>query len=239
MSNLDLISFERTDYVPSHIEEVAMKVAEHFKIPRDYLPEYCQLIRTSKRWTIKNLEKKLLNWKNMFSRVSGRNKIIEVTETSFIKCRTNEDIHKLRGVLVEALIIGCNGGADILKQKNFGWGAKVNINLSHGNIEVKYICNHPTNVDCFRRSTVDFGSWDGYHGKFYECKVQPDNIQCKEVQYMKKLKEELSNNNISHEIFFLCADSRDEVIIKLKSMGLNTVEFKPLGFEDLSAMVSA
>ncbi len=55
---------------------------------------------------------------------------------------------------------------------------------------------------------------------------------------MQTLKDELTKGRVSHEIFFVCADSRDEVKIKLESFGLSPV-YKPIGIEDLSIMVPA
>lgn len=141
--------------------------------------------------------------------------------------------------MVEALIIGCYGGTTLLANSNYGWGARVDINPPTQIINVKYQCISPQSNDCKRRSTVDFGYWDGYHGQFYECKAQPARIGCKEVPYMEGLKKELDQNRITHEIFFVCAAPRDEVQMRLEEEhGLSPV-YKPIGIEDIRSMMPA
>jgi hypothetical protein len=136
------------------------------------------------------------------------------------------------------LIIGFNGGSKVLSNRNFRWGAKVDINLPDRNIKVRYRCTQLLTHLCGDRKTVDFGSWDGYHGQFFECKAQPSGIGCKEISYMQHLKKVLSDHSITHEIFFVCAESRDEVKLKLEGYGLSPL-YKPVGVEDIQLMMPA
>ncbi|MGF2617715.1 hypothetical protein FZC84_11820 [Rossellomorea vietnamensis] len=240
MSKPGLISFRRTDILANHIEQSTKDIADHFKSRRLYVPQFCRLIKVSKRWTTENLETELNKWESMFSRINGTSKIIKMVKESFGKCESNQEITDLRGAMVEALVIACNGGSKILSNRSYGWGAKVDIHpLGEEIIRVRLFCSENICDDCKDRKTVDFGFWDGYHGKFYECKVQPVGIGCKEIKYMQKLKEKLNQQQISHEIFFVCAESRDEVKIKLESLELSTVFYKPVGVEDIQDMMSA
>ncbi|MED4455879.1 hypothetical protein [Metabacillus fastidiosus] len=237
MSKLNLITFTRLDYsLSQHVINISEEIAEHFKVRRDYVPEFCNLIKTSKRWKIGKVDHYLDRWTTMLSKQPGTKKIIDIVTRAFKGCLDNEEIDHLRGAMLEALIIACNGGISVLNQRNYGWGAQVTLNLQNKVHDIKYICGNPSKPGCANRSTVDFGSWDGYHGRFFECKAQPVGIGCKEISYMAHLKAQLANENISHEVFFVCADSRDEVKIKLEEYNLSPV-FKPVGIEDLKTMM--
>ncbi|NRD78550.1 hypothetical protein HPT25_14395 [Bacillus sp. BRMEA1] len=239
MVNMGLISFERTDFsIPSHIEQYAKEFAEHFKARRDYVGDFCKLIFTSKRWEIDNIETQVTRWSENFGRIKGRTKIIDIVKRAFLSCQNDDEISDLRGVMVEALIIGCNGGPSVLNHSNYGWGARVDINLPQQTIQVRYNCTDHLTSDCRRRSTVDFGYWDGNHGQFYECKAQPAGIGCKEVKFMEKLKSELSTHEISHEIFFVCPESTESIQMRLDSFGLRPV-YKPLGIDEIRLRMPA
>jgi hypothetical protein len=232
------ISFTRTDSIPSHIENAGKELADHFKVRRPYVPDFCKLIMTSKRWKQASIQKDVDRWAKFFNMTSGRKNIIDIVKRAFLSCVDDDEITVLRGVMVEALVIGCNGGTNILTKSHFGWGARVDIHLPTQKIEIKYTCKAPIDSACRRRSTVDFGSWNGRHGKFYECKAQPAGIGCKEVNYMKKLKNDLTDNEVSHEIFFVCAESRESVQMRLEDLGLGPI-YKPYGYEDLKMMMPA
>ncbi|WP_371018943.1 hypothetical protein [Pseudalkalibacillus sp. JSM 102089] len=238
--NLGRISFTRTDFsIPSHIEQFGKDYADHFKTPRNYVPQFCKLIQTSKRWEMANLQAKLKYWESNFSRIGRVEKIIDLVKRSFNSCQCDDEISDLRGVMVEALIIGRNGGSAILTKQNYGWGARVDLHLPTETVAVKYNCLTPQSQGCRRRSTVDFGYWDGIHGQFYECKAQPRGIGCKEVKYMQKLKHELEQEEISHEIFFVCAAPHEEVKIRLEEdFGLRPI-YHPFGIEDIRSMMGA
>ncbi|MFJ7995459.1 hypothetical protein ACIQY5_25540 [Peribacillus frigoritolerans] len=239
MFDLNKITFQRTDIsIPGHIESFAKEFADHFIVRRSYVPQFCKLIQTSKFWNPANLEGKLSAWVRNFSRTPGRTKIIDIITRSFKSCQDKAEIDHLRGAMVEALVIGFNGGTRLLAQPNYGWGARVDINLDHSTIEVRYICTEAKDDKCHRRSTVDFGSWDGRHGKFYECKAHPFGIGCKEVRYMEKLKSELIINGISHEIFFVCAESTESIQMKLDEFDLGPL-YKAYGMEEIQQMMPA
>lgn len=240
LSNEDLISFERLDYsISSHIEEISKELADHFKVRRPYVSEFCSLVKTSKRWDTNNVTVKLDRWKIQMEKFNGSKKIIDIVKRAFESCTTNDEISSLRGAMVEALVIGCFGGEINLSKTNYGWGARVDINVIGEPVrEVVYKCKIKKEPDCKNRSTVDFGYWDGLHGKFFECKVQPVSIGCKEVSYMKHLKEELEEHKVSHEIFFVCAEHSDEIKIKLEMYGLSPL-YKAVGVQELVSMMKA
>lgn len=242
------VSFQRTDYsVPSHIEQFASQFADHFKVRRNYLPDFCRLIQTSKKWTRNNLETKLEIWSAAFGRIKGRNTIIKLVEAAFKACQDDTEISSLRGVMLEALIIACFGGPFILSSPRYGWGAKVNITTGTVTKSLKYTCANPTHIIpdqqspldiCKDRSTVDFGFWSGRHAKLYECKTQPVSIGCKEIKYMQYVKKEFEILDISHEIFFVCAESRESIVMRLEEMGLGPL-FKAVGSRELQEMLPA
>jgi hypothetical protein len=239
VANLNLISFTRTDYsISSHIEEFGKEFADHFNVRRDYVGDYCKLISTSKRWKITTIQNQVDRWGNNFGRIPGRTKIIDLVKRAFLSCVDGSEIDDLRGVMVEALIIGCNGGSGILVNQNYGWGARVDIHLPTQTTQIKYVCSSPQTQACHRRSTVDFGYWDGNHGQFYECKAQPVGIGCKEIKYMEKLKESLTAHEISHEIFFVCPESTESIQMRLNTYGLRPV-YKPLGIEEIRMRMPA
>lgn len=240
MANIALVSFERLDYsIPSHIEEISKEFADLFKIRRDYVSEYCSLIKTSKRWDMSNVSDKLDKWITKMQRYTGVRKFLEITKRAFESCTSKEEIDSLRGAMMEALVIGSFGGSENLGKDNYGWGARVDINIPNTPVEkVRYKCTLHQETDCSNRSTVDFGYWNGSHGKFYECKVQPMGIGCKEVKYMQHLKDRLGQHQISNEMFFVCADPTEEIKIKLTSLGLGPL-YKAIGIQELTQMLKA
>ncbi|MHC8514498.1 hypothetical protein [Sporosarcina sp. ITBMC105] len=240
MSNIDLITFERMDYtISSHVVESAKEFADLFKNRKPYVTQYCSLIKTSKRWDMQNINDQLDRWVNRIERISGTTKLVAIVKKAFEGCESNEEISDLRGAMVEALVIGCFGGSSNIGKKNYGWGARVDINLPSAKVEeVIYRCTNATNENCANRSTVDFGYWNGYHGEFYECKVQPASIGCKEIKYMEYLKSKLNTRGISHEVFFVCPEHSDEIKIKLDSFDLGPL-FKPIGIHELTNMMNA
>lgn len=228
----DFVKFTRTDYsVPDYIEEYGKKIADHFKTKRNYLPDFCRMIISSKYWVIDTLDEQLATWSQRFGKISGRRKVIELVSDAFNTCKSSEDIHYLRGVIVEALVIGKSGGSEMLNRSNFGWGAKVLLNGT----PVKYLCTEKKTPACDNRSTVDIGIWDGRHCKFYECKVNPKQIGCKEIKYLKKLSEDCKNYEVSHEIFLVSPESQESIKLRLFDLGECSILFKPLGIEQLYA----
>jgi hypothetical protein len=238
MSRPGLVSFRRTDKIPEHIEETVKEVADFFKVRRECISQFCSMIKISKRWNSENLENKLSIWEGIFPKSNENKKIVDIIKKGFKNCRNNEEITSLRGALVEALVIGCNGGSRILSDRSYGWGAKVDIQKSTEVLKIRYNCSEYKCESCEDRKTVDFGFWNGYHGKFYECKVLPKSIGCKEISYMKNLKSVMISEKISHEIFFVCADRREEVKIKLESNDLSPV-YKPYGIEDIRSLMTS
>lgn len=237
---MDLVSFERLDYsIPSHIEEISKEFAELFKVKRSYISEYCSLIKTSKRWNMENISEKLNRWIVKMARYPESRKLIDIAKRAFESCTSKLELDSLRGAMMEALVIGSFGGTKNLAKKNYGWGARVDINLPNVPVEkIRYKCTLHEDINCSNRSTVDFGYWNGKHGKFYECKVQPVGIGCKEVKYMQHLKDRLGEHQISNEMFFVCADPTEEVRIKLTSLGLGPL-YKAIGIQELTKMTIA
>ncbi|MCY8401364.1 MULTISPECIES: hypothetical protein [Bacillus] len=242
MVKVKTVSFKRTDYdLPPFMLEAVKKIADHFSVKRDkrYLNEFRLVFKRSKHWNPEKgaLKQQLEEWKAQFTRnYSDRNKLANIIVDSFHCCKTKDEINKLRGALLEAFLIGVKGGfngIDSREEMARGWGARVY--LQNSKQGVLYNCLEHKYEGCTSRSTVDYGEWDGCHGQFYECKVSPVSIRCKEVKYMEHLKKELSSQSISHEVFFLCADSKLNVQIKLEEYGLGPL-YKPLGIEDIHEM---
>ncbi len=227
------IGFYRKDVLPDYIEGFAMEFAEHFKSKRDYFIQFCGLLQYSKRWTIDNLEEKLPLWCDRFLN-PGRKKIVDLVIRAFRRCESDEHMEKLRGTIVESLLIASFGGSKVLqKTTNYGWGARVYINQKIGiSEEIKYKCPNVNHDSCKDRSTVDFVYWNGRHGEFYECKAQPKWIECKEIKYMEELQRKLHYNKISHEIFFVCLSDKEAIRQQLENAGCGPL-FKALGAREL------
>lgn len=227
----------RTDSPPIYIEELLSEFSDHFITKRDYFIPFCGLIQISKRWTLQNLDEKFSGWYEKFNR-PGRKKITELVEKAFKKCRSDTDIHILRGLIVESLLIASHGGSKVLNNTQYGWGAAVIINKEAGKSElVKYNCPSANGTTCSDRSTIDFGYWNGNSGKFYECKVQPSGINCKEIKYMKKLQHELLANQISHELYFVCLESIESIKLRLEDEDCSPL-FKPMGMRELECLIA-
>lgn len=236
MENLNIISFQRTDHHRDELTTAALIIAEHFKVKRKYLYHFSTLVNShSKHWNYGNMHSKLEEWLNRFP-IAGANKFLKIIEEAFNCCYSDEDIHLLRGLMAEALIIGKYGGIEVFSDSyiNIGWGAKIIIaNSKSESKTVRYQCLDNKLPSCGDKSTVDFGCWNGYHGHFYECKVQPASIECKDVQYMKKLSSELIAINQSFEIFFACLEPCEAVKMRLMDFDLNLTHFKPVGYDNL------
>ncbi|MED3603726.1 hypothetical protein P4472_18225 [Bacillus subtilis] len=242
MIKVKTVSFKRTDYdLPRFMMDAVEKIADHFSVPRDkrYVTDFLMIFKRSKHWKAEKLKQDLEIWKNKFTRdYSDRVKLSKIIVDSFIQCKTKEEIDELRGALLEAVLIGAKGGfkgIDSRSEMSRGWGARVY--LQKGAEGVKYNCTEHREANCSNRSTVDYGEWDSRHGQFYECKVSPEGIGCKEVRYMEFLKSQLESHEISHEIFFVCAESRLNVKVRLEEYKLSPL-YKPLGREDISSMLA-
>lgn len=233
------ISFERLDRISSHIEEISKEFADHFKSRRPYVSEYCSLIRLSRRWEIENLEEKLSEWISKNEKRPGFSRLVDIVGRAFRGCTSTKEINSLRGAMVEAILIGCFGGSKNLNNPNYGWGARVDVISPDAPVDkIVYRCTIHETEDCSNRSTVDFGFWNGKHGKFFECKVRPNSIGCKEVMYMQYLKTRLNSHDISNEMFFVCADPSEAVKMQLEEWGLSPV-YKAIGIKELTEMVPA
>lgn len=229
-----LISFRRTDQFSIDLVDIVKDFAEHFKVKRNYIRQFCRLIQTSKKWDITNLNVKIEEWIKKFTiNSSGREALVDLVRRAFQYCKTKKDIDELRGLLVESLIIAGHGGTVVLNDPEYGWGSKVFINNTvSGQRQIKYSCPTPNGTDCTDRHTVDFGVWNGYHGKFFECKAHPNSINCKEIKYMTNLKTELTNEGITHEVFFVCAEDTESIELRLKAAGCSPL-YKAIGTKEL------
>jgi len=232
--NPDLLSFVRKDELPEKFVNVVHEFADHFKSPREYVPDFCTILTRSWRWNHSTLQDKLTTCLERFGKHSGRKKITEMIRRAFSLCENDDELKILRGALLEALVIGCHGGVQTLSSPNVGWGAQV---ILRNNI-IRYRCTKKIDDNCRNRSTVDFGIWDGYHGKFFECKVHPDGIGCKEINYLETLSQTLKENNISHELFLVCAESIDSIRQRADILGLG-LKFKLIGTKELQRMVAS
>lgn len=238
MSEPANVLFRRTDLVGEDMVNIAKDIADHFKVKRDYFRQFSRIIQVSKRWRILNLNESLSLWVKRFDTVAGRKKIIGLVQTGFGLCKTDEDIDNLRGIIVESLLIAAFGGSKILDQSGYGWGAKVYIEKATSQPQVvRYRCNLNKDNDCGDRATVDFGTWDGYSGKFYECKANPVSIGCKEINYMNYLRDMMKENKLSHETFFVCPESVDSIKMRLDEYECSPL-LKPIGIEELEGMIA-
>ncbi|ASI84720.1 hypothetical protein FORC48_3640 [Bacillus cereus] len=229
------ITFKRTDSIPSYIEQSCREIADYFSLKQNQtkidLSNFCNVIKTSKRWTIQNLKNLLDGWRKIITKtISG--KWVDLVYNAYSSCQSTKDIHKLRGMITEALVIAAHGGAKVLGMKEYGWGALVIISKDKKSAEVKYVCTKQQENDCSRRSTVDFGFWNGETALFYECKASPAGIGCKEVMYMNELRANLNKHKINHELMFMCPEDVVSVRQKLKKMGKEK-EFIPIGYNNL------
>lgn len=232
MTKQSLISFRRTDILPSDIEDIAKEFANHFVTRKKQITFFCRVIKETKTWNMLNLHRRLEAWKNAAKTINEVGKTIKLVEKAFLLCQSDNDISSLRGAMVEALIISHYGGAKVLDDpERAGWGAKVYLQNKRQQV-IRYYCNQPIDEKCDDKATVDFGYWDGNHGKFYECKVLPRWIECKDKRYMENLNNELTRHEISHEVFFVCADSEAAIEMHLADVDIG-VKLKPIGIRQL------
>ncbi|HFK1746059.1 TPA: hypothetical protein ACGX4N_002828 [Bacillus cereus] len=232
--NPNLITFTREDFsISSYIEDICKEIADHFKVKRKYVRQFCTLIRGSSSWNPDNMDEKLAGWSQRMERVPESANFVRLINKAFRLCQNTDDVDHLRGGMVEALVIGARGGSSILESNQYGWGASVTIN-SESSYKIRYNCLKKELEECANRLTVDIGHWNGYHGLFYECKVNPVNVGCKEQNYMITLDECLKTNSISHEMFFVCAEQHERVQMILEEKGIGK-QFKPLGYDTLFA----
>ncbi|AOS66813.1 hypothetical protein CJZ71_15840 [Bacillus subtilis] len=220
MSGDNLILFERTDNTEKFIEQAVKEIADHFSNKRSYLKLFVRLIRNSHMWKIENIESELQNVESIFQRfIDGGSELVTILRKAFTSCKKTKHLKKLRGALAEGLLISMYGGSNILDSPSYGWGARVKLNTRETTLDIVYDCpfhTDKTKTKCRRRSTVDLGYWDGNNGKFFECKVRPENITCSEFKYMNTLHRELSERKINHEIFFVSTDTKDSIEMTLK-----------------------
>jgi|GEM_PF-2068208 len=241
--NPELVTFERTDIKPPYIVQAALEFVLHFQIKRDYLKDIFRLIRNSKHWNMQTLEINIKNWIKEFPEYESKDIILELVSKWFSMCKNDQDIKDLRGTLVESFVMAyvrkkhkINGNGI-----NIGWGANVTIHPSSGNeMTVYYTCTTSPKPEgaCRNRSTVDIGIWDGHHGEFYECKVNPFWIGCSEMKYMDKLNRILSDCGISHDIFFGFVVSNDAATMQIADYDTD-FKFQLIGAEELSDTLSA
>jgi hypothetical protein len=223
------INFTKENEISPKLEEAIRGIAEHFKKRRNYVEKICSMIMNSKRWKVSNISMELQKWSNVLPADPGKSEIVSLISKIFMMCKDQEDIKIVRGHIFEALLIGFHGGEDILYNDNYGWNSIIRIQEQNGtHFPILYECNSPKYDNCHNRSTIDFGFWNGSHAELNECKVQPERIGCKEINYMFTVQEELKKRNISHEIFFFCPSSEDDIKLKIKEFG-GSVLFKPRG----------
>lgn len=242
--NPGLVTFERKDIKPRYLEQATREFSYHFQTKRVYIIDIFRLIVDSKYWSKRTLKINIEDWKKSFFKSYEPllvSEIIELVVKWFNRCKYDSDITDLRGFLVESLVMAYVRKNNKINMygTNFGWGAEVTIHPSSGKRTVEYICTNPTpRYECKDRHTVDIGIWDGEKGKFYECKVNPARIGCPEVKYMDELSRNLSDCEISHEIFFAFANSSDNVTMRIADYD-SDFRFTLIGAEELSKMLSA
>jgi hypothetical protein len=232
-----LISFNRTDEVRTDLEDVIKEFADHFTKKRAYFKQFAQIVHTSRTWKIPSLQTSLDSWVRKFQGKEDRSELVELVRKVFTLCIDQDDLDYVRGLIVESLLIACHGGSTILNKKEYGWGAKVNIHTPTQTKTVRYTCFGSDDNDCKDKSTVDFAHWDGYNGIFYECKVSPKHIVCKDIKYVTHLREQLSSNGVSHETYFVCVEDKEEINNKLIEAGLPPT-YKALGTRELENMIA-
>lgn len=192
--------FLRKDRLDTFIQDTVVKVADFFSVKRQCLPSYCLMINTSKNWwssgalQVDNIDRWGSSFKKIYSKDQDIELLVDITVDGFKKCANKKDLDKLRGHLFEGIIMGLHGGStEFLNaySSSHGWGAQVNIIGDDSTLEqIKYQCTKKEKPSCETRVTIDIGYWDGKNksGVFYECKVTPENYDCKENMYMQELK---------------------------------------------------
>lgn len=232
LCNLDLIRFNRLDYsLGSELEDYILSISSYFTIKQNYFRNFCQMINASKHWSINTLSDDLDQWSFRFTKMFSHSyKIVELVKEAFSLCQNDEDINIFRGALAEALIIGKYGGKEVFQsnKSNCGWGAEISLN----SIPIIYQCVKKLYQDCSDRRTVDFGIWDGFHCKLYECKIQPKWIGCKEVHYLSTVYDTFKTNNVSFEIFIFCLESTDSIEVRLIEWNMDPMKYKPVGHDN-------
>ncbi|MBD1370778.1 hypothetical protein IC620_00185 [Hazenella sp. IB182357] len=230
--NKNRVTFERRDFpLPHHIESTASELIAYFKVTNLYLPQICSMIQISKRWTIDTLHVHLGRWKQAFAKLKNTARLLATLESGFLDCRNDGEIHLLRGALLESILLG-RYQSSIHLRGSFGQGVQVIIHKDKERLPVHYQCNQKISKRCHDRMTVDFGHWDGKHGNYFECKVQPKGFGCKEVMYMRELKKQMEQAQLPHTCFFVSIFQSDELHIRLVNWSVQGFVV-PVGISEL------
>lgn len=244
MGTPDRVYFRRTDRLDQKFVAVVSNFAEHFKTPKEHLFDFCTLLQKSSRWNHDNLQEQLTIWLDRFNLKSGRFKATQLIRDAFLLCKNDDEINELRGALLEALVIAHHGGIKNFKLNNEfhnnGWGAKVYVKKLPRPESIYYECDPDAKEgsNCKNRSTVDVGVWDGFNAKFYECKTHPFGIGCKEKKYLQLLSDTMADEKISHELFFVCAETKEAIQMRLQKLQLS-LKFQAIGSKELQNIKSA
>ncbi|HZK25186.1 MAG TPA: hypothetical protein VFC74_07335 [Oscillospiraceae bacterium] len=239
MPTKETLRFRESEETPDYIKDVVRDIADHFKTRRSYLVDFCHLISRSWNWEVVDVERNLEKWEKWFKASYKRHnptKIIDLVKKAFFVCTTKNDIMKIRGTIAEALLIGKFGGMELLNNpggKTVGWGVVVYLNDE----KVRYHCIEKKYASCRSRQTVDLGIFDGYHAKFYEVKVSPSGIGCKESKYLNELTNEMEKTEITFEFWFVALDSKQAIMTRLEKQKaiFEKQRFEIMGSQELSA----
>lgn len=226
------------------IEEAVKIVADYFSQKKDSLESYCMMLSASAGyWDDSGLNERMVNrWATSFKRKFSENDendidiLVDGTVNAFKKCENSDELHKLRGHLFEAIIMGIYGGTDnFLNAYSYthGWGAQVNtVDQSRELIPVKYSCSKKLSDDCEGRVTIDIAYWNAQvkQGSFYECKITPRNFGCKEYMYMAHLKQRV--DNLGNITYYLASPHKEH---DFKVNPLFTSEILNFGIESIIA----
>ncbi|ATH94562.1 hypothetical protein [Bacillus glycinifermentans] len=230
------VDFVRTDRVDQVIVPTVIEIAEHFSVKRSYVITFCKVIRNSWRWTIKDMPKQLNIVRTTFSKFrDGGLELCQILTNAFSTCSDKDDIDKLRGSLAEGLLLGAFG-KEILRSETFGWGAQVFVIDDSKKQGIRYNCPFAgSRPNCSHRTSVDLGFWDGKYGEFFECKVRPDKVRCKEMSYMKYLNTELSQRDIDHSVYFVSTDTLEAMEMSMEEQYPEEDFYKLISLQEISA----
>lgn len=212
------VNFKKLDYDNNKFRTLAEKMSKFVYGHQEYFYHLAYVIRNSKNWTLENYQVSLSEYVNPLQPIKEPNRdeatdkeYSELLRGSYSLCRSNEDIHILRGILTEwVFFLACKN------KSNRNWTLEFGCSVSIDNFEIEYV-----NVETGEsKKTVDLGAWNFLKQSeiFAEVKVSPKVFKTKDGCYLQNLRNRLQHiDSVKYKIYIFS--------LKLKSFMETQMEF--------------
>ena len=202
------VEFGRSDYSRTLKSQAAAASMAKFLYAPDsnrerHLRNFCSIIRVSYCWTILNYRAKLDKHFNLLRQRKVKDardeEYFNLVINLFGTCKSDEDIHNMRGLVTEYLIWQL---CQINRIK--GWSMRMGCTVTIDGHLVKV-----TDGDNSKK-TVDVGAWfySKSYGVFIESKVHPMSFHMIDAAYLEALRAELKKyKEITYRICLFSLDA--------------------------------